>query len=93
MEIKFQHVFQNFNRTSEGTERIQPDINGDWNRPLGKNKVSDQMISEQVNLQGNFTTGKVKHQLFTGIDADNSFTQSYTFTLTRQIMTKSIFSI
>ena len=72
--------FQNYDRTSEGTERILPATNGDWNRPLGKNKALDQVISEQLNLQGNFTTGKINHQLFTGIDADNSFTQAYTFT-------------
>ncbi|HLF50916.1 TonB-dependent siderophore receptor [Flavobacterium sp.] len=78
-KLNFNTSFQNYNRTSEGTERIQPAANGDWNRPLGKNKALEQMTSEQINLQGNFVTGKIKHQLFTGIDADNSFSQAYTY--------------
>lgn len=78
-KLNFNTAFQNYERTWEGTERIQPITNGDWNRPLGKNKSIDQMISNQINLQGNLTTGKIKHQFFTGIDADNSNTQVYTF--------------
>ena len=78
-KLNFNTAFQNFERTWEGTERIQPDANGDWYRPLGKNKTIDQMISNQINLQGDFTTGKIKHQFFAGIDADNSNTQVYTF--------------
>jgi iron complex outermembrane receptor protein len=78
-KLNFNTAFQNYERTWEGTERIQPLANGDWNRPLGKNKTIDQLISNQINLQGNFTTGKIKHQFFAGIDADNSNTQVYTF--------------
>lgn len=78
-KLNFNTSFQNYERSWEGTERIQPAVNGDWNRPLGKNKALDQIISEQINLQGNFATGSVKHQLFTGIDAESSFTQTYTF--------------
>jgi iron complex outermembrane receptor protein len=78
-KLNFNTAFQNYERTWEGTERIQPDANGDWYRPLGKNKAIDQIISNQINLQGTFLTGKIKHQFFTGIDIDNSFTQAYTF--------------
>jgi iron complex outermembrane receptor protein len=78
-KLNFNTSLQNYNRTWEGTERIQPLENGDWNRPLGKNNAVDQMLSNQINLQGTFNTGKIKHQLFTGIDTDNSFTQAYTF--------------
>jgi iron complex outermembrane receptor protein len=78
-KLNFNTSFQNYDRTWEGTERIQPAANGDWNRPLGKNKALEQIISEQINLQGKFVTGKINHQLFTGIDAENSFNQAYTF--------------
>lgn len=78
-KLNFNTAFQNYERTWEGTERIQPIENGDWNRPLGKYKVTDQLISNQINLQGTFKTGKIKHQFFAGIDADTSFTQVYTF--------------
>lgn len=78
-KLNFNSSFQDFNRTSKGTERIQPAANGDWKRPLGQNKNMDQIIGEQLSLQGNFTTGKIKHQLFTGVDFENSFTEAYTF--------------
>ena len=79
-KLNFNSSFQNYNRTSKGTERIQPKNNGDWERPLGQNKNLEQIIGEQISLQGNFVTGKIKHQLFTGIDFENSFAQAYTFT-------------
>ncbi|MDI1303732.1 MAG: TonB-dependent receptor, partial [bacterium] len=78
-KLDFNTSFQDYNRTSKGTERIQPALNGDWTRPLGQNRNLEQIIGEQFSLQGNFTTGKVKHQLFTGMDFENSFLQAYTF--------------
>jgi iron complex outermembrane receptor protein len=78
-KLNFNTSFQDYNRTSKGTERIQPDLNGDWSRPLGQNKNQEQIISEQINVQGCFTTGSIKHQLFTGVDFENSFLQAYRF--------------
>lgn len=79
-KLNFNTSFQNYNRTSKGTERVQPSANGDWKRPLGQNKNLEQIIGEQISLQGCFATGKIKHQLFTGVDFENSFAQAYTFT-------------
>ncbi|TRX00977.1 TonB-dependent siderophore receptor [Flavobacterium gawalongense] len=79
-KLDFNSSFQNYNRTSKGTERVQPAANGDWSRPLGQNKNLEQIIGEQISLQGCFTTGQLKHQLFTGVDLENSFAQAYTFT-------------
>jgi iron complex outermembrane receptor protein len=79
-KLNFNSSFQNFDRIWEGTERIQPNSEGDWSRPLGKNKITEQIFSEQINLQGNFQTGKIKHQVFSGIDADKTFSKIYTFT-------------
>ena len=81
-KLNFNTSFQNYIRTSKGTERVQPTANGDWKRPLGQNKNIDQIIGEQLSVQGNFKTGQIKHQLFTGVDMENSFTQAYTFTFT-----------
>lgn len=84
-KLNFNTSFQNYNRTSKGTERVQPSDEanettyGDWNRPLGQNKNLEQIIGEQLSLQGCFLTGKIKHQLFTGVDFENSFAQAYTF--------------
>jgi len=79
-KLNFNSSFQNFERNSKGTERVQPAANGDWSRPLGQNRNLEQVIGEQISLQGNFETGKIKHQLFTGVDFENSFLQAYTFT-------------
>lgn len=78
-KLNLNSSFQNYERDSKGTERVQPSANGDWKRPLGQNRNLEQIIGEQISLQGNFDTGKVKHQLFTGIDFENSFAQAYTF--------------
>lgn len=81
-KLNFNTSFQDYNRTSKGTERVQPAVNGDWSRPLGQNKNQEQIISEQLSFIGNVTTGKIKHQLFTGVDFENSFVQAYTFKFT-----------
>jgi len=79
-KLNFNSSFQDYTRTFKGTERIQPTANGDWNRPLGQNRNEESIASEQLSLQGNFSTGKIKHQFFTGVDYENSFAQAYTFT-------------
>ena len=78
-KLSINSAFQNYDRTSIGTERILPLDNGDWTRPLGQNKATEQIIGSQINIQGSFTTGKIKHQLFSGIDTENSLAQAYTF--------------
>ena len=81
-KLYFNTSFQNYERTSKGTERLQPTANGDWKRPLGQNKNLKQIIDEQLSVQGNFKTGQIKHQLFPGVAIENSFSQAYTFTFT-----------
>lgn len=79
-KMNFNTSFQDYIRTWKGTERIQPASNGSWNRPLGQNRNEETITSEQLSLQGNFTTGKTKHQLFTGADFENAAAVAYTFT-------------
>lgn len=71
--------FQNYDRKSKGTERIQPEADGSWARPLGQNHNNEQLLAEQINIQGTFYTGKIKHQLFTGVDFDKEYADAYTF--------------
>lgn len=78
-KLNFNTSYQTYNRTSEGTERVLPAASGAWNRPYGKNKAVEEIFSQQISLQGNFNTGKIKHQLFTGIDGENSYADTYTF--------------
>lgn len=78
-KLNFNSSYQDYSRASKGTERIQPSADGAWKRPLGQAQNKEQIIAEQLSLQGNFKTGTVKHQLFTGVDYENSFAQAYTF--------------
>lgn len=78
-KLNFNTSFQDYDRKSKGTERITPDAKGNWARALGQNKNTEQLYAEQLNLQGNFKTGSIKHQLMTGVDFDNSAAKSYTF--------------
>ena len=84
-KLNFNTSFQNYDRTSKGTERITLEANGNWKRPLGQNRGTEQIIGEQFSLQGNFNTGKIKHQLFTGIDLENSFAQAFTYVFANPI--------
>jgi iron complex outermembrane recepter protein len=70
---------QDYSRKSEGTERIVVATNGNFNRPLGKNKNTELIAGQQLNLQGVFNTGSIKHQLSTGVDYDFAFGEAYTY--------------
>jgi iron complex outermembrane recepter protein len=78
-QLNFNSSFQDYTRTSKGTERIQPAANGDWNRPLGQNKNLERIFGEQFYVSGNFNTGKIKHQLTTGVDYEFATTDAYTY--------------
>lgn len=78
-KLSFNSSYQGFDRAWKGTERIQPAANGDWSRPLGQVRNTEQIIGEQLSLQGTFNTGGIRHQIFTGMDFENSFTEAYTY--------------
>ena len=79
-KLNFNSSYQNYDRESKGTERIQiTNPNGTWSRPLGQNKNLEAILGEQISLQGCFTTGKIKHQTFSGIDYENSVATANTF--------------
>jgi iron complex outermembrane receptor protein len=88
--LDFNSSFQSYDRQSFGTERIQPNdeknekIYGDNNRALGKNKNIENIFGDQLSLQGNFNTGSIKHQLYTGVDWENSLATAYTFTFSEK---------
>jgi iron complex outermembrane receptor protein len=79
-KLNFNSSFQNYDREWKGTERIQiTNPNGTWSRPLGQNKNVEEILGEQFSVQGSFTTGKIKHQTFSGIDYENSIATANTF--------------
>ena len=85
-KLNFNSSFQTYNRTQFSTSqlsnledtKLHPNP-GDWNRGLTQNKNLEQILGDQLSLQGNFKTGSIKHQLFTGVDWENSFTTAYTY--------------
>lgn len=83
-KLNFNASFQNYDRGSYSTAQLSGletyATPGDWNRGLTKNKNLEQIFGDQLSLQGNFNTGSVKHQIFTGADWENSFATAYTFT-------------
>ncbi|PBI88379.1 putative TonB-dependent receptor BfrD precursor [Flavobacterium sp. ACN2] len=79
-KLNFNSSFQNYDRASKSTAQLSSvKDNGDWTRPLVQNDNSEQILGDQLSLQGNFNTGSVKHQIFTGADWENSFATAYTF--------------
>jgi iron complex outermembrane receptor protein len=89
-KLNFNTSFQSYDRQSFGTERIQPNDEkneknyGDTNRALGKNKNLEQIVGDQLSIEGCFKTGKIKHQVFTGMDWENSLATAYTYTFSEK---------
>lgn len=85
-KLNFNSSFQNYDRAQKSTAQISNLDNTDiyptpgyWNRGLSQTKNLEQILGNQLSLQGTFNTGSVKHQIFTGADWENSFATAYTF--------------
>lgn len=82
-KLNFNSSFQNYKRTQTSTSQLSNldtyAIRGDWKRGLTKNDNREKIFGNQLSLQGIFSTGEIKHQIFTGVDFENSITTSYTF--------------
>jgi iron complex outermembrane receptor protein len=76
--------YQYYQRNSQSTERMTVNASGNWDRPLGKTRSWENYVTGQVNLNGQFNTGKVKHQVLIGSDVDryNNTNYAYTGTVT-----------
>lgn len=82
-KLNFNTSFQSYDRTSKSTAQLSTvATNGDWTRPLVENQNLEQILGNQLSLQGNFNTGSIKHQIFTGTDFENSFATAYTYAFT-----------
>ncbi|KLT70197.1 TonB-dependent siderophore receptor [Flavobacterium sp. ABG] len=83
-KLNFNSSFQSYDRAQLSTAQLSGletyATPGDWNRGLSKTKNLEQILGDQLSLQGNFYTGSVKHQLYTGVDWENSFATAYTYT-------------
>lgn len=93
-KLNFNGSFQNYDRTQKSTAQLSNlddtkvyPTPGYWNRGLTQNKNLEQIVGDQLSLQGNFNTGSVKHQIFTGADWENSFGTAYTFAFNEKAVT------
>ncbi|WP_395054601.1 TonB-dependent siderophore receptor [Flavobacterium sp.] len=53
--------------------------NGDWTRGVQKNDAKQDYSIAEIDLTGNFKTGKVNHNFLLGMDADRSLTNTVAF--------------
>jgi iron complex outermembrane receptor protein len=92
-KLNFNSSFQTYDRTQLSTAQLS-DLDkyktpGDWNRSLVQNKNLEQIFGDQLSLQGNFNTGSIKHQIFTGVDYENSFATAYTYLFDEKFLVTS----
>ena len=75
--------YQNYTKDYYSTERIRwiYDNNNrlSWKRPLNRTYTEQNYSSAQINLNGNFNTGKIKHQILLGSDGDFLQADTYAF--------------
>ncbi|PJJ68023.1 TonB-dependent siderophore receptor [Chryseobacterium geocarposphaerae] len=79
--------YQNYTKDYFSTERVQwvyatPTATRlSWTTPFNKTYNEQNYGSAQVNLNGEFNTGKINHKVLFGTDADYSQSDSYAYTL------------
>lgn len=79
-KLGFNSSYQSYHRTQKSTAQLNTVApNGDWKRGLTQADAAEKIFADQLSLQGTFNTGSIKHQIFTGLDYENSSAPSYTF--------------
>lgn len=63
---------QNYDRNYYGAERPRANAAGDVDRLVNRIQSNEITNNQQVNVSANLKTGKIKHQLLIGVDADQS---------------------
>ncbi|VXB61296.1 MULTISPECIES: TonB-dependent siderophore receptor [Chryseobacterium] len=77
--------YQNYTKDYFSTERVQwgyataSPNRLSWNRPLNRTYNEQNYTSAQVNLNGEFNTGKINHKVLIGTDADYGVADSYSY--------------
>lgn len=76
--------YQSYTKDYYSTERVQWTYDADnrlkWDRPLNKTFNEQNYTSLQVNVNGEFNTGKVNHKILIGADGDYGVLNNYTYT-------------
>ncbi len=77
--------YQNYTKDYFSTERVQWGYDKkqptrlSWNRPLNRTYNEQNYTSAQVNINGEFYTGKINHKVLIGTDADYGVADGYTY--------------
>ena len=75
--------YQNYTKDYFSTERIQWSYDAanrlNWKRPLNRTYAEQHYTSLQINLNGEFKTGKINHKILIGTDGDYGTNDSYTY--------------
>lgn len=78
--------YQNYTKDYFSSERVQWLTNNQgritWTRPFNKTYNEQNYGSAQVNLNGEFNTGKIGHKVLVGADADYGQSDAYAYKLT-----------
>lgn len=82
-KLGFNSSFQSYHRIQQSTAQLSS-LNtyttpGDWKRGLTQTDAAERIFGDQLSLQGTFNTGKIKHQVFTGLDYEYSIAPTYTY--------------
>jgi iron complex outermembrane receptor protein len=76
-------TYQSYTKDYFSTERVQWAYDKAsrlfWNRPLNRTYNEMNYTSAQVNLNGEFNTGRISHKVLVGGDADYGASDSYTY--------------
>jgi iron complex outermembrane recepter protein len=70
-------LFSNTRPNSGANGAVQ--TNGDWNRSIQQTKAKDNYFIQQVDLNGQFNTGKITHKVLFGGDVENFKTKTTAF--------------
>uniref|UniRef100_UPI0025F92933 TonB-dependent siderophore receptor n=1 Tax=uncultured Chryseobacterium sp. TaxID=259322 RepID=UPI0025F92933 len=80
--------YQNYTKDYFSTERIQWTYNSSknnmspkWKRSVGRTYNEQNYTSLQINLNGEFKTGKINHKMLIGTDGDYSQADNYTYNI------------
>ncbi|WP_288447459.1 TonB-dependent receptor [uncultured Chryseobacterium sp.] len=84
--------YQNYTKDYFSSERVQwiydtkdPAVNPNrlsWKRPFGRTYNEQNYTSAQVNINGEFNTGKINHKVLIGADADYNQADAYAYNIT-----------
>ena len=82
-------LFSNTRPNSGTNGTVQ--TNGDWNRSVQRNIAKDNYFMQQLDIKGLFDTGKIKHNVLFGLDAESFNTSTTAFNNASNYDTINIF--